>query len=152
MRWTDAGPRGFGRTRAPLACNRRRIWAAMRGGCVAFVFALLTLAPARAEGYVHTWNCASWYAYDQCFDLAGQRYNAWEYVQVDYLNGIGGGTSVNGTCAKAITAAQNIRSGSGCSSSLVHYANIAGGYPTSWAYVYWGGNGQVSNIGLRAGT
>lgn len=84
--------------------------------------------------YGHTWGCTGWPAYERCNDYSGVQYNPW--VAVRAFNG----NVPPEICAKAITAAGNIRTGSGCSyCSSDRISSISGGTPDSWAYVYWGG-------------
>jgi hypothetical protein len=77
----------------------------------------------------------------------GSTYNPWRYVTV-YVS-----KSSNYLCAKARTAAQNIRSGSGCDrNTTVRHTIIDGGQPESAAYSYWSDGSDVRSLGNRAGT
>lgn len=98
-----------------------------------------------AWAYVHTWGCAAGSA-TRCWDYSGSNPNPWEYVSgtFEYYN--------PEVCAKAVTPANNTRTGSGCNyNSFYRYSNIAGGYPESVAYIYHGG-GPYQLMSGRAGT
>jgi hypothetical protein len=93
----------------------------------------LASAPS-ASAYGHTWSCSAAADGSQCYDYSGTIYNPWlgVYAYVyDY--------SLPSVCAKGITAAGNIRSGSGCMGGFYDRACFSGGSPSSWGYVYWDG-------------
>jgi hypothetical protein len=88
-----------------------------------------------AEAWAHRWNCTVGSA-QVCWDVSGQFYNPWISVVV-----WSGGT-VSELCAKAVTQANNLRTGSGCSyTTSSRVSCIASATPDSQAYVYWGGSG-----------
>jgi hypothetical protein len=137
------------------AVMKRRRFGLVKAVAVALLaLSAVVWRPQAASAYVHNWACADRWSTEACWDNAGILYNAWEYVRVDHIYGIQSNVPITGSCAKARTQAGNTRSGSGCSSSLLHYANIQGGLPKSRAYVYWTGgtNGPVDEIGGKAGT
>ncbi len=102
----------------------------------------------RAGAYSHTQSCNQPSA-GVCWDFVGQTYNAWERIQ----NSMSGGAVVSEVCAKGVTAAGNIRNGSGCSNNTsFRDSDIVGGTPESRAYAYWGGAGGSRAFSLFAVT
>jgi hypothetical protein len=103
---------------------------------------------SNASAYPHGWSCTA-AAYSQCYDYSGTYYNPWRGVAADIADNVR-----PGVCAKGITAAGNIRSGSGCSPNPAHSwrACFSGGTPETLAYVYWGGSGGSIYIAGRART
>jgi len=94
-----------------------------------------------AHGYSHLWSCQGGSG-SQCYDFSGQRYNRW----IQSSNEIQEIKSE--VCAKAITAAGNVRSGSGCNGNSFGRISSYFPDPESQAYGYWGGSGNFqTNIG-----
>lgn len=109
---------------------RRRVCAAT---CVS-VTAVFGANIVSAQAYVHNWSCTA-YAASQCYDYQGVQYNSWQGVKADV-----GDYVLPEVCAKGITAASNIRAGSGCASNAFQKrACFSGGTPDTWGYVYWAG-------------
>ncbi len=100
-----------------------------------------------AFAYGHSWSCGTAYSGSQCYDDSGTQYNPW--LEID---GQVGASSVHETCAKGITAAGNIRTGSGCFGATFVVACFTSATPDSWAYVYWDGSGGPYGINGHAST
>lgn len=110
------------------------------------VVSVLALAPANSMAYVHTWGCYRLSA-DRCLDESGTNPNPWDKVRnlTEYTR--------QEVCAKAATLSNNTRQGSGCNyGTNFRQSDIAGSYPESVAYIYWGGSGQVTFNDGRAAT
>jgi hypothetical protein len=114
--------------------------------CASLLIVLaVSLAPS-AQAYIHVWSCQAASAV-QCYDNSGQQYNPWAQVSAS-MSAVS-----NQVCAKAITAAGNIRTGSGCNfNTTARLSCFSYALPDSWAYVYWAGNGTVRTINGRADT
>jgi hypothetical protein len=148
MLWRDfeERPKAHGVSR-----SRRIRWLRLAlAGLASFLLAMGTTQAAQA--YYHFWGgapgspapsnpqiCWSIVAYGQCWDGAGQTYNAWVRVEVWFQFDFHP-SNYNGTCAKAITEAGNVKSGSTCSAFDQSGGNLAAS-PSSRAYGYWGGSG-----------
>lgn len=120
----------------------------LRPGSLVAVLATAACAafPAAASAYTHSWGCVAGSA-QRCGDNTGANPNPWEWVDA------GLSTAPYEICAKAVTPANNTRTGSGCNYwSYYRYSDIAGGTPESVAYVYWGGSGGSRFIAGGAGT
>lgn len=116
-------------------------------GVAAIAAVALAMAAQSALAYTHTWTCNYASSAYTCYDYVGQTYNPWESVVAVIAY------SRSEICAKAKTAAQNIRTGSGCNyNTTARTSNIAGGYPESVGYVYWAGSGSTISITGRAST
>lgn len=99
----------------------------------------------KAEAYSDLWSCSNAYSAQTCYSGAG--YHSWQ----DVAAGIG--PSRSEICAKGVTAAGNIRSGSGCNyNTNYRYSGFSGGTPTSAGYVYWAGSGSATDINGSAAT
>lgn len=90
-----------------------------------------------APAYSHAQPCYS-AAYLNCYDAQGQTYNPW--VLVDNTMQAGGG-QFPGVCAKAVTQAGSIKSGSTCLANTSGATAYLAASPTSLAYGYWGDGG-----------
>lgn len=106
---------------------------------VAATTAVGAASPQSAHAYAHSWSCYR-VAYQHCTDWSGQQYNPWVYHRMNLPYWVG----VPGTCAKAVTAAGNTKSGSGCDSDNYRESFYASS-PTSQAYGYFGDNGCSCN-------
>ena len=106
--------------------------------CCAGLAALLTFARV-ADAYFGSATCYNYYSAQTCW--IGDGYHSLSSV---YTGVFGGRDQV---CAKAQTAAGNIRTGSGCS---INYdrrlSSLAGSSPLSTGYGYWAGNGSPINV------
>lgn len=114
-----------------LLCKSRR---AMRVGAVVAVMGGAAIGATPAAALYDAGSC--WTSSGQVCQLSG--YHGW--YQIAY----GGDVSKPEMCAKAVTAAGNIRSGSGC----IYPGSwtlrcLSGASPNSSAYGYWGGSGSA---------
>jgi hypothetical protein len=102
--------------------------------------ALLVTATS-AIGYIDRWSCGNYYSAQTCYAGTGYR----SYIEI--TNNIGARKAE--VCAKGVTAAGNIRSGSGCNhNALGRVSCISSASPHSAAYIYWaGGGGPTTNTG-----
>ncbi len=105
-----------------------------RRGLVGALVAGATLAvPQVAAAYTHSWGCSTGSA-TRCWDNVGANPNPWELVDAATAE------PHAEICAKAVTPANNTRTGSGCNYNTTYRrSDIAGGTPESVAYVYWAG-------------
>jgi len=108
---------------------------------IAALALLVSIHTSAALAYTHSWSCGA-ASYVQCYDNAGQQYNPWAYVRASMV------PNSSTICAKAITAAGNLRNPQACLSNtnLVAACLNPAFYPESWAYVYWGGPGTIRTI------
>lgn len=111
-------------------------------GCVIVTM----LSTSTASAYRHAWTCNT-ASYNRCFDNTGTIYNPWFWSHA-----VMSATS-DTICAKAITAAGNVRTPQACfNNSREVGACFSYNYPESHAYVYWGGAGTVREINGDANT
>lgn len=105
----------------------------------------LALSAERADAYEDFWGCSNSYSAQTCWSGAG--YHSWVVVAAAI------GPSRAEICAKGVTAAGNVRSGSGCNyNTSTRGSGFSGGTPASAAYVYWAGSGSPTQINGSAGT
>jgi hypothetical protein len=123
------------RALVPATPARRRPLSAALASTVAVLVALAIPATSSAY-YSHNMPCHET-PYSQCFDTRGIIYNPW----FDSQTSTDSGGSVPGICAKAITAAGNLKSGSGCATNTWQRTSYYATSPDSQAYGYWGDNG-----------
>lgn len=117
-------------------------------GATAALASASAFAAAPANAYPHYWSCSNAYAASQCYDNAGQTYNPWRGVKIDV-----GDFTVPTVCAKGITAAGNIRSGSVCSfNTFQARACFSGPTPETLAYGYWNGGSGTRPVHGHAET
>jgi hypothetical protein len=108
-----------------------RVAAAVAITCITLV---LSMGTGVARGYVHQWQCYSASA-SQCYDPTPCCHG---WIQVSNQTSV----TKYEVCAKAVTAAGNIRTGSGCNLNTFGRSScLAGETPSSTAYVYWAGTG-----------
>lgn len=109
------------------------------------LIASLFAGDAKAD-YYHLWNCGAQGSTATCYDPDTSP-NPWLDVQ--------NSTTYQryNVCAKAVTDASNIKSGSGCSTNATYRcSSLAAASPYSTGYTYWAGTGgSVTNDG-RADT
>jgi hypothetical protein len=85
--------------------------------------------------------CNSYTSGQQCWAGTGYR----SYIEI--TNTMGG--AVYEVCAKGITEAQNLRTGSGCNNNASGRVScFSGGSPLSAAYIYWGGTTPSGTAGV----
>jgi hypothetical protein len=111
---------------------------------IASVALLLSTSTGVASGYAHQWQCYSASA-AQCYDPSPCCHG---WIQVSNRIPV----TRYEVCAKAITAAGNIRTGSGCNFNTFGRSScLTGETPSSTAYVYWAGTGiPTYNNGFAA--
>lgn len=103
--------------------------------------ALLAVQPATADTV--TWACYSYSSAQTCW--AGTGYRGYKEVGNSTSDG-GGAVTRSEVCAKAVTAAGNIRTGSGCSyNTWLRGSCLSSSSPNSAAYVYWAGSSSATN-------
>jgi len=129
--------------RSAKAVRRRRPTIHLWFG-VATLLALSALAAPSAQAYYNTSSCSVSNA-QVCWSGDGYHTN----IEVDaFLLG----TSSSSVCAKAVTAAGNTRTGSGCttaSGTTYRISCISDGNPASAAYGYWAdGSGGTKDIAI----
>lgn len=108
------------------------------GLTIAVIAAILGATSAHA--FSDSWACSNYVSAQKCYSGAG--YHSWVRVTGFVHNAAGDGVSVYETCAKGITAAGNIRSGSGCAINFyLRESLFSGGTPMTVGYNYWGGSG-----------
>lgn len=90
-------------------------------------------------------------AYSVCFDDTGQIYNSWFEVDATFSNWQNGYT-LYGVCAYAVTAAGNVRTGSGCTASSYRYSLLSAATPNSQAEGWWEGTGLSQKIVVHGAT
>lgn len=110
------------------------------------------LAPSSASAYVHNWGlstgiCNPWPSNTRCTDNAGQTYNPW--IQNSF--GVSTEQAMYEVCAKAVTAAGNLRSTTTGSDNEDYCAGggalttgntLSSSTPESKAYGYYNVNGD----------
>lgn len=139
----------LGRSEVPAA---RGFWARFLLSALVAVGALATclVAAETAGAYGHGWSCnaaSGSQCYDDAYTRGGQQYNAWRSVIASMS-----ATSAQ-VCAKGITAAGNIKIGSGCNNGTTNRTScLNSDPPESWAYVYWAGTGTIRLINGAAQT
>ena len=107
--------------------------------------ASLGLSAQRADAYADYWGCYNFYSAQTCWSGAG--YHSWTFVVAAI------GPNRSEVCAKGVTAAGNVRSGSGCSYNTNGRTSLfSGGTPMSAGYVYWAGSGSPTQINGAAST
>jgi hypothetical protein len=116
-----------------------------RGGLIPSVLLAALLcggaagAAATANAATDHWVCNSYYSAQRCYAGTGYR----SYVEV--TNSMGARKSE--VCAKGVTAAGNVRSGSGCNHNTIGRVScFSGASPHSAAYVYWAGSGGPAGV------
>jgi hypothetical protein len=100
------------------------------------VVAITALPTARADAIYREWSCDGRGSGVPCGYYVAPQYYPWLYVgnRTDRVAGE--------VCAKAKTAADNVRSGSGCDYNVNSRASyMSSAYPESFAYIYWAGPG-----------
>jgi hypothetical protein len=102
-------------------------------GTAATLLSALALHAPPAFAFVNNWGCNSTGSGQICYSTAGYH----SYLEVTAVLQY----ARPEVCTKGITAAGNIRTGSGCNYNFVNYRTscFAGGTPNSLAYYYWGG-------------
>jgi hypothetical protein len=99
--------------------------------------------PALAD--LDSWSCPNYSSAQTCWAGTGYR----GYIEVVATLG----ATRSEVCAKAVTAAGNIRTGSGCQYNAFYRRScLAGSSPNSAAYVYWAGSGSAINVYGQAAT
>ena len=113
---------------------------------LAVIVGIGLLSASSATAYVHSWSCQSGSG-GTCPDLSGQIFNPWLglQAQMDPLR------DVHQLCAKAVTAAGNLRSPAPGYSSCGYGIFLIGvclisDTPDSQAYIYWDGPGGPYGI------
>ncbi|HEX8208198.1 MAG TPA: hypothetical protein VF587_19200 [Solirubrobacteraceae bacterium] len=100
---------------------------------------IMLLGASSADADIERISCHRGSA-DKCWSIEG--YRAW----IEIYGSTYPYTRYN-VCAKAITAAGNYRTGSGCFVNSTYYgACLNGTSPLSRAYVYWAGTGSATWI------
>ena len=96
---------------------------------------------------VANWQCYLYGSADRCFEPS-YNYRGW-YEVSDYMN-----STRPTNCAKAVTAAGNVRSGSTCWEYYIvqAVACLGSGEPTTRAYTYWAGTGSATTYSSEART
>lgn len=122
--------------RTSRALRRGRGSAASVAALLAASFTLATLAPG-ASADVDTVPCNNYVSAQSCYLGSGYR----GYIQVT-SGTLDGATARSEWCAKAVTAAGNIKGGSGCNYNAVSRKSCLDNVsPNSVGYSYWAGTG-----------
>jgi hypothetical protein len=99
------------------------------------------LATTSAEAYLHSQVCPHYTSAQVCWSGDGYHSNTEVVLQI---GAYGNPAFQNEVCAKAVTAAGNIRTGSGCAgagfATSQRVSCLVGGTPDSAAYGYYGGS------------
>jgi hypothetical protein len=108
-----------------------------KGLVVLLVIGGLSGGAGAAGAYTHTWDCYSYANAQKCYDPS-PCCHSWIEVQVALIN-----DPRYNVCAKAVTAAGNIRSATNAMCGVntdLHTTCLISETPSSTAYVYWAGD------------